>query len=137
MARIKYFVFLMGILLMTTCDKTNYPSSLILGEWQLIEIYGPLLSGTEGWFIIQGSPIQTIKFSPNGEYAIAVDGKTTCNGTFALETDKKLSLNPNGCMPLVKSVETIFKLTHDTLIISNTSSSISSYNLRQDKYIRK
>jgi len=35
-----------------------------------------------------------------------------------------------------KSVETIYKLTPDTLIISNKSSSISSFSGRKDKYIK-
>lgn len=137
MAQIKYIFFLTVIFLMTGCGKTkNDLNPLILGDWQLIEVYGPKVDNTVGWFTIQASPIQTIKFNSNGEYALAVDGNITCNGNFVFEDNKSIKLNPVGCMPLIESVETIYTLTHDTLTISNKSSSISSYSSRKDKYIR-
>lgn len=122
---------------MASCKKPNDPSSLILGEWELIQIYGPMPGSTVGWFTPQGSPIQTIKFSSNGNYALAADGNTACNGTFVFESKNSVRMNPSNCMPLMQSVETIYKLTQDTLTISNRSSSVSSFSDRKDKYIRK
>lgn len=136
MAHIKSFLLLVIILIMSGCSKTNDTKSLILGEWKLIQIYGPTGS-TNDWFQVQNSPILTIKFNSNGEYGIAADGNTTCSGTYIFESYKSIKMNPSGCMPLGQSVETIYKLTSDTLIISNNSSTISSFNLRKDKYIRK
>jgi hypothetical protein len=122
---------------MASCGKTkNELNPLIVGNWKLIEVYGPKSDNTVGWFTIQTSPVQTIKFNPDGAYALAVDGNITCNGTFVFEGNKSIKLNPVNCMPLIESVETIYTLTDDTLTISNKSNSISSFNLRRDKYIR-
>ena len=137
MKQIKYIFFLIVIFLMTGCAKTkNELNPLIVGDWQLIEVYGPKAGSTVGWFTIQASPIQTIKFNSNGEYALAADGNITCNGSFVFEGNNSIKLKPSGCMPLIESLETIYTLTHDTLTISNKSNSISSFSSRKDKYLR-
>jgi hypothetical protein len=137
MAQLKFIFSLIVVLFMTSCGKTkNELNPLIVGDWKLIEVYGPKSDNTVGWFTIQTSPVQTIKFNQDGAYALAVDGSITCNGTFVFEGNKSIKLNPENCMPLIESVETIYTLTNDTLTISNKSNSISSFNLRKDKYIR-
>lgn len=119
------------------CERDkNYINPLILGDWRLIEIYGEKEDKTYGWIIIEDSLIQTIEFNLNGEYKLATDGNITCKGKYMFVNDSTIKLKPNNCMPLIKSVETIYKLIPDTLIISNKSSSISSSSLRRDKYIR-
>jgi hypothetical protein len=125
------------MLLMTGCRKSNHEiNPLILGEWKLIEIYGPMAQNPTGWMTIPASPVQTMKFSSNGEYSLSTDGTTTCTGYFIFEGSNSIKLNPNGCLPLIESLETIYTLTHDTLTISNKSNSLSSYSLTRDKYIR-
>ena len=137
MKRINIIFSVVVILLMTSCKKSNHEiNPLILGEWQLIETYGPMAENPSGWMTVPATPIQTIKFSSNGEYYLSTDGTTTCTGYFTFEGSDNIKLNPDGCLPLVESVETIYTLTHDTLIISNKSNSLSSYNLTRDKYIR-
>ena len=137
MGRIKFIFSVIVVLFMTSCGKPkNDLNPLIVGDWKLVEEYGPKSDNTVGWFTIQTSPIQTIKFNANGGYALAVDGSITCNGTFVFEGNKSIRLNPENCMQLIESVETIYTLTNDTLTISNKSNSISSFNLRRDKYLR-
>jgi len=91
---------------------------------------------TLGWIIIYDSPIQTIEFSSNGEYILAKDGNITCKGNYVFESDTTVRLKYSDCLPLIENVETIYKLTPDILIISNRSSSISSFSGRKDKYIK-
>ena len=137
MIQLRYIIILIVFFFMTSCGKSdNGINPLILGEWQLIEIYGVKEDNTLGWIIIPDSPFQTIKFSSNGEYSLASDGNISCNGNFVFESNISIKLSPNDCMPLMESVETIYTLTHDTLTISNKSNSISSFNLRRDKYIK-
>ena len=134
---IKLIAVLVFIFLIIDCEKDkNHFNSLILGKWQLIEIFAEKEDNTLGWIVISDSPIQTIEFGSHGEYQLATDGTTTCDGKYMFESDSTIKFNPNNCMPLIRSVETISMLTHDTLIISNKSNSISSFNLRRDKYIR-
>jgi len=122
---------------MTSCGKSkNEINPLILGEWQLIETYGVKADNSSGWITIPASPVQTIKFNSNGRYLLFTDRISTCNGSFVFESSNSLKLLPDGCLPLIESVETIYTLTQDTLTISNKSNSISSYSLRRDKYIR-
>ena len=128
----KFIVVLIFIFLIVDCEKDkNYFNSLILGKWQLTEIY----ISTLGWIVISDSPIQTIEFSPNEDYQLATDGTTTCNGKYRFESDSTIKLIPNDCILLIESLETIYELTDDTLIISNRSISISS-TIRRDKYIK-
>lgn len=130
---ITFIIFLLNI----KCEKSkNDGNNIILGEWRLIEVFGVKTDKTLGWITVPSSPIQKINFSSNGSYTISADGNITCNGNFAFVSNDKLNLNPNSCMPLMQVTETIYKLTSDSLIISNHSNSISSFNLRQDKYIR-
>jgi hypothetical protein len=134
---IKLIAISVFVFLIIECEKDkNYFNPLILGNWRLIEIFGVKDDNTLGWIVIYNSHIQTIEFGSNGEYKLATDGNITCKGKYIFESDSTIKLKPNNCMPLMKSVETIYKLTPDTLIISNKSSSISSFNLRRDKYIR-
>jgi hypothetical protein len=122
---------------MTGCGKTkNYLNPLIIGNWQLIEVYGPKTDSTIGWCTIQASPVQTIKFNSNAEYSLALNEKINCNGNFVFEDTNIIKLNPLGCLPIVESVETIYTLTLDTLIISDHSNSKSNFNLYRDKYFR-
>jgi hypothetical protein len=137
MALIKFIISVIVILFATSCGKSKnelYP--LIVGDWKLIEVYGPKSDNTIGWFTIQTSPVQTIRFNPDGAYSIAVDGSITCIGTFVCEGSKSIKLNPENCTPLIESVETIYTLTKDTLTISNKSKCLSSFYLRRDKYIK-
>jgi hypothetical protein len=137
MSRFNSLIVLIVILVITSCGKSkNEINPLILGEWQLIEIYGVKADNSTGWMTIPASPVQTIKFNSNGKYTLATDGIPTCNGNFVFEGDSNIKLVPDSCMPLIESLETIYTLTQDTLTISNKSISISSYNLRRDKYIR-
>ena len=131
----KFIVVLILILLLADCEKDkNYFNSLILGKWQLTEIFGVKEDKTLGWIVFSDSVIQTIVFGANEDYQLATDGTTTCNGKYMFETDSTIRFKPNNCMPITESVETIHKLSPDTLIISNNSNSISSFNLRRDKY---
>lgn len=133
----RYTITIIFMLFLIACEKDKQEfNPLILGKWQLIEIYGEKIDHTLGWIIIDDSPIQTIEFSSNGEYSIAIDGNITCKGDFVFENDSNLRLSPNDCLPIIESVETIYNLTPDLLIISNKSISISSFNLRRDKYIK-
>jgi len=127
----KYFIFILVILFMTDCRKfKNDINPLIIGDWQLFQVY-------EGsWTTVPINPPQTFSFHSNGEYVIAIDGKTTCNGNFIFKNSNSLKLNPTGCMPIIESEETIYTLTNDTLTISNKSLSFSSYYGRKDKYIK-
>ena len=137
MKRINIIFSVVVILLMTSCKKSNHEiNPLILGEWKLIEIYGPMAQNPTGWMTVPASPVQTMKFSSNGEYSLSTDGTTTCTGYFIFEGANSIKLNPYGCLPLVESLETIYTLTNDTLTISNKSNSLSSYSLTRDKYIR-
>jgi hypothetical protein len=77
-----------------------------------------------------------MSFHSNGEYVIAYDGKTTCDGNFIFKNSNSLKLNPTGCMPIIESEETIYTLTNDTLTVSNKSLSFSSFYVRKDKYIK-
>src|SRR4030042_3540937 len=121
MKLIKYIFILFVILLITNCRKSqNDINPLILGDWQLFQVY-------EGsWTTVPLNPPQTISFNTSGEYSIAYDGRVTCNGTFNFVNSNSLKMNPNGCMPIIESEETIYTLTNDTLTISNKSNSISS-----------
>ena len=122
---------------MTSCEKSDYEiNPLILGEWRLFEIYGVNSDNSLGWFTVPESPIQTIIFNSNGEYSLELDDSITCNGDFIFENKTSIKLSPNNCMPLIESIETIYTLSSDTLTISNKSNSISSSNLRRDKYIK-
>jgi hypothetical protein len=134
--KFKYLIYFMIILPMIGCGKTqNDLNPAILGDWQLIEVYGVKDDNTLGWITIPTSHIQTINFNSNGEYTLASDGNKYCTGNFVFEGNSSIKLKPIGCMPLMESLETIYTLTKDTLTISNKSSSISSFNLRRDKYI--
>ncbi|MCJ7447314.1 MAG: hypothetical protein MUO72_06475 [Bacteroidales bacterium] len=134
---IKYISILIVIFLTIKCERIeNDANSLILGEWRLIEVYGERSDHTFGWFTVQESPILTTKYNPNGKYAIYADGSTICIGDFVFESSNTLKLNPHDCMPRWQSVETIYKLTPDTLIISNTSNSLSSSRGQIEKYIK-
>jgi hypothetical protein len=130
MNRFKFFITVSAILLCTDCKKSQDDiNSLILGDWQLFQVY-------EGnWTIVPQTPPQTISFKSNGEYSRAYDGITTCNGTYTFAKNS-LKMDPTGCMPIVESEEMIYLLTTDTLTVSNTSISISSYFGRKDKYIK-
>jgi hypothetical protein len=137
MSRFNSLIVIIVILFITSCGKSrNEINPLILGEWQLIEIYDVKADKSTGWMTMPASPVQTINFNSNGKYALATDGIPYCNGSFVFKGDSTIKLVPDGCMPLIESLETIYALTHDTLAISNKSISISSYNLRRDKYIR-
>jgi hypothetical protein len=137
MSRFNSLIVLFVVLVMSSCAKSkNEINPLILGEWKLIEIYGVKADNSTGWMTIQSTPIQTIKFNSNGSYALATDGIPICNGSFAFKGGSSIKFIPEGCMPLIESLETIYTLKIDTLTISNKSSSISSYNLRRDRYIK-
>jgi len=137
MKAMRYTIAIAIMFFLIACEKDKQEfNPLILGKWQLIEIYGEKNDHTLGWIIIDDSHIQTIKFNSEGDYTMATDGNITCNGNFVFESDSILRLKPHDCLPLIESVETIYKLTPDTLIFSNRSISISSFNLRKDKYIK-
>jgi len=137
MKAMRYTIAITIMFFLIACEKnTQEFNPLILGEWQLIEIYGEKNDHTLGWIIIDDSHIQTIEFNSEGDYTLATDGNITCNGNFVFESDSILRLKPHDCLPLIESVETIYKLTPDTLIFSNRSIGISSFNLRKDKYIK-
>jgi hypothetical protein len=127
----KYIIYILVILFVTDCRKSpNDINPLIIGDWQLFQVF-------EGsWTTVPINPPQTISFHSNGEYVIAYDGTATCDGNFIFNNSNSLKLNPNGCMPLIESEETIYVLTNDTLTISNKSLSFSSYLGRKDKYIK-
>ena len=133
----RYTIAIAIMFFLIACEKDKQEfNPLILGKWQLIEIYGEKNDHTLGWIIIDDSTIQTIEFNSEGDYTLATDGNITCNGNFVFESDSILRLKPHDCLPLIESIETIYKLTADTLIFSNRSISISSFNLRKDKYIK-
>jgi len=133
----RYTIAIAIMFFLIACEKDKQEFNLlILGKWQLIEIYGEKNDHTLGWIIIDDSTIQTIEFNSEGDYTLATDGNITCNGNFVFESDSILRLKPHDCLPLIESIETIYKLTADTLIFSNRSISISSFNLRKDKYIK-
>jgi hypothetical protein len=137
MSWVKLSIFLLVLTLLTSCAKSKHElNPFILGEWKLIEIYGVMAENPTGWMTVPTSPVQTMKFSSNGEYSLSTDGTTTCTGYFVFEGNNNIKLNPYGCLPLVESLETIYTLTHDTLTISNKSNSLASYNLTRDKFIR-
>jgi hypothetical protein len=131
MTRVKYIIFILVIFIMTDCRKSqNNLNPLIIGDWQLFQVY-------EGsWTTVPINPPLTISFHSNGEYAIAYDGKTTCDGNFMFKNSNSLKLSPTGCMPTIESEETIYTLTNDTLTLSNKSLSFSSFYGRKDKYIK-
>jgi len=131
MTRMKYIIFILAILFMTDCRKSqNDINPLIIGDWQLFQVF------LGSWTSVPINPPQSISFHSNGEYAIAYDGKTTCNGNFMFTNSNNLKLNPTGCMPIVESEETIYTLTNDTLTVSNRSLSFSDFYGRKDKYIK-
>ena len=137
MKAIRYTVTIIIIIFLIACEKDKQVfNSLIVGEWKLIEFYGVKNDQTLGWKTISDSPIQTIEFSSNEEYTLAADGNIICTGNYFFESDSTISLNPNDCFPRERSLETIFKLTSDTLILSNKSMSFLSSRLRKDKYIK-
>jgi len=137
MKAMRYTIAIAIMFFLIACEKDKQEfNPLILGKWQLIEIYGEKNDHTLGWIIIDDSTIQTIEFNSEGDYTLATDGNITCNGNFVFESDSILRLKPHDCLPLIESIETIYKLTADTLIFSNRSISISSFNLRKDKYIK-
>lgn len=116
---------------MTDCRKSqNDINPLIIGDWQLFQVY------LGSWTTVPIIPAQTISFHSNGEYVIAHDGKTTCDGNFIFKNSNSLKMNPIGCMPIIESEETIYTLTNDTLTVSNRSLSFSSFYGRKDKYIK-
>jgi len=118
------------ILLTTNCSKDDYPP-LLIGEWKLIEVYGPY-----GWSSVTGPPVHIISFNSKGDYTIYNNDEVTCRGSFKYEKENTLYLKLNDCLPLISSTETIYTLTTDTLIISNNSITYSSFSDQKDKYIR-
>ena len=131
MTRMKYIIFILVILFMTDCRKSqNDINPLIIGDWQLFQVY------LGSWTTVPLNPPQTMSFHSNGVYVIAYDGKTTCDGNFIFKNSNSLIMNPIGCMPITESEETIYTLTNDTLTVSNRSLSFSSFYGRKDKYIK-
>src|SRR4030066_2145223 len=110
--KMKALFILFVILFMTSCGKSdNEINPLILGEWRLFEIYGVKEDNTLGWLSIPESPTQTINFSLDGKYSLALDGSINCNGNFIFENKTSIKFSPGDCMPLIESVETIYTLT--------------------------
>ena len=102
----------------------------------MIEIGGIDENNIILWHTHVDTIIQTIEFNSEGNYQILANGNPTCHGRFTFETDTTIRMTPNDCMPLMESVEYIRNVTTDTLIITNTSNSISSYLGRVDKYLK-
>jgi len=102
----------------------------------LIGVYGEKADNTHGWIIVQDSPIQTTRFLSNGQYSLATDGVIKCNGYYTFESPEKVRMNPHECMPRFQSLETIFKLTKDSLIISNSSLPFLSTLYQKELYLR-
>jgi hypothetical protein len=137
MKQIKSIIIMLVIFLLTGCGKSKDDlNELILGEWQYIGFYGEKADNTQGWIVVQDSPIQTTRFLSNGQYSLTTDGMIKCNGSFNFESPEKVRMNPQDCMPRIQSLETIFTLTEDSLIISNSSLTFLSTVYLKELYIK-
>lgn len=130
----KYIIISLLIFLVVNCEEENREiNSLIIGKWQLSEIY---MGSTSGWIKVEDTPKQTKEFMSNWEYLLCVDGNIWCKGSFNIENDSTIRLKPADCLINFESVEVIYSLTVDSLIMSDHSLSISSFNGRKEKYFR-
>lgn len=140
MKTIKFIILIQLIFGLSSCDKEeNVFNSMLIGNWQLIEIGGTDENNMIFWQVrvdTINTDIQTVQFNADGNYQISTNGNPSCNGRFTFETDTTIRMIPNDCMPLMESVEYIKKVTTDTLIITNKSISYSSYLGRVDKYYK-
>ena len=119
--------------MLQSCRKPWHESySLILGEWKII---ATSKVGSEDWFLYPPSQKNTIKFESDYTYSTASHDKISCSGKFEFINKTSIILSPDGCLPRMESVETIYKLTKDTLIITNNQIGYLSY-IPLDKYIR-
>lgn len=122
--------FAIFLVLIPSCDKAKTPE-LLCGEWKKVAQFT-----SEGWKEIPDSSNVIVQFNQSGFYSEFVNGKVNCSGSYQVDKDKNLIINRNGCLPMFSSTETIFTLTQDTLIVSDHSSSISSFSGTMNKYKR-
>ena len=107
---------------MVNCEENiKEINSLIIGKWQLI---GLQTGNISEWIKVEDSAEQTKEFMSNGEYLFNLGENISCRGSYVFESDNTIRLKPKNIGLFAESVETIYTLTTDTLIISNFSFTI-------------
>jgi hypothetical protein len=121
-------------MLMHSCKKPWYESyELILGEWKII---ATSKEGSNDWFLYPTSSKNTLRFESDYTYSTASHDVTYCNGKYEFINKTSIKIMPEGCFPIdIESLETIYKLTKDTLIITDHQIGYLSYT-PVNKYIR-
>ena len=139
MKKMNFVVVFIISLAFIQCEKEEeYIKTLITGNWQLIEI--TLVSDNKelGWNPV-GDYNQKIEFQSDDKYYLIRDDTVLiCTGKYEFKSVRSIKLVPQDCHSLIReSIETIYKLTEDTLILSNAYLFTYSMGGRRDKFIKK
>ena len=123
-------IFILVLFLFKSCTKIEDKyRRLIIGEWK---VYAT--SDGHGWFIQPNTLNLRTVFKKDGTYTRLNDNDSHCTGNYEIIEDSKIRFKPIDCFPPLDVTETIYKLTEDSLIISNSVGYLSSFI--KDKYYR-
>jgi hypothetical protein len=124
-------IYFLSLLVLSCEEEMKDINSIIVGKWQLSEFH----TGHSKWIKVEDPTLQIKEFRSDGKYLFKSSDQILCKGNYALESDSTIRLEPEIRISYTESIELIYSLSTDTLIISNYWYPLLSYE-RKEKHFR-